>query len=230
MRRPLPVLLVLLCVALASACGTSGRDLREPQSGAVSPTRPTSSTTSTQLRSTALALVSSDFIEGEPIPADLACAGSSPAFNWSAAPKGTTELALVMTDRSAEGYVHWIVTGIPATTAAITKGQLPVGAAAQPNSAGKNAWLGPCPPPGAVHTYDITLFALTQPPVLTGLGPKEMVAALQQQVTSGQGVSASLSGTYGATTSGTTPGTASTGTGAPGGTASGGATASSTLS
>lgn len=104
-----------------------------------------------------LTLSSSAFTEGSPIPTQYTCdaAGTQLPVEWSGAPAETAELALTMDDPDANGFVHWVVTGIPAGTTSIPSG-LPAGATAgQP-------YRGPCPPSGT-HHYVLTLYALSQP-------------------------------------------------------------------
>ena len=54
------------------------------------------------------------FADGGEIPARYTCAGEgvSPALRWTGTPADAAELALVVRDRDAGGYVHWVVTGI----------------------------------------------------------------------------------------------------------------------
>jgi hypothetical protein len=104
-----------------------------------------------------LTLTSSAFSEGGTIPRDYTCDGANRQLPvaWSGVPEGTAELALVMDDPDANGYVHWVVTGIPAGTTSIAD-QLPAGVqSGQP-------YRGPCPPSGT-HRYVLTLYALSAP-------------------------------------------------------------------
>lgn len=98
------------------------------------------------------------------------CSGPniSPELHWSGAPKGTRSYALVVHDPDAPapgGWYHWIVYNIPASTHAFAAGiKLPA------NELGKTSWDedgygGPCPPPGAPHHYNFTLYALDSPSV-----------------------------------------------------------------
>jgi Raf kinase inhibitor-like YbhB/YbcL family protein len=95
------------------------------------------------------------------------CGGSnvSPQLQWSGAPKGTKSFALIVHDPDAPhpgGWYHWVVYNVsPATTS------LPEQAAIPPAQLGKtdfgeDAYGGPCPPPGKVHHYNFTLYALDQ--------------------------------------------------------------------
>lgn len=197
MRRPtLAALAAVCCLALVTAaCGSSGRDLRTPESNAVSPTRSTAATASTTTTTeiSQFSLLTTAFPAGGEIPAEYSCAGPSPALAWQGVPPGTTELALAVTDPDASGFVHWLVTGISATSASIAKGQVPPGSTQFNNSAGKLGWLGPCPPPGPAHTYSFTLYALSAPADITpDTPPKDAVAQLARKATT----STVLTGTF----------------------------------
>jgi Raf kinase inhibitor-like YbhB/YbcL family protein len=113
-------------------------------------------------------LSSSDFAAGGVIPTSLMateCGGrnQSPAVAWTNAPKGARSFALVLHDADAPvagGFYHWVVYNLPAGTH-----QLAANARLSPNQLGattlaKAEYWGPCPPPGPVHHYTLTLYAL----------------------------------------------------------------------
>jgi Raf kinase inhibitor-like YbhB/YbcL family protein len=79
-------------------------------------------------------------------------------FAWAGQPEGTRSFALILVDRDARDYVHWLVSEIPAGTEALAEGaagggQLPAGAVERKASA------GPFPPSGT-HRYEAILVAL----------------------------------------------------------------------
>jgi phosphatidylethanolamine-binding protein (PEBP) family uncharacterized protein len=212
MRRPaVPVLLAALLGLSIVACGSSGRDLRLPEEGAVSPTRAVSTTVvPTSFGGTTLSpltLTSTAFANGEAIPADFSCKGPSPSLQWSGVPAGTKELAIVVVDESDGGFVHWLLTGIAPTSGAVAKGQVPPGAVQHANSAGGLGWYGPCPTGSLPHTYTFTLMALASASAVSPSTPaKDAVAALQEQARTTGGSEAVLTGTFGGDTGGTSPG------------------------
>src|SRR5512138_1264956 len=116
-----------------------------------------------------LAIQSTVFAANQPIPAVYTCEGKdlSPPLAWVGTPAGTKSLALIVDDPDAPNpaapqrtWVHWVVTGIPATTSALESDtSLPAGAAAGTNDWGKRAWGGPNPPIGR-HRYFFKLYAL----------------------------------------------------------------------
>ena len=101
--------------------------------------------------------------DGGPIDARFTCDGEdiSPALSWTAPPEGTAELALLVTDDDAGGFVHWAVAGIPAAAGGVAEGEAIPGAIEGVTSFGEAGWGGPCPPSGT-HTYRFSLYALSQ--------------------------------------------------------------------
>ncbi len=138
-------------------------------------------------------LTSPAFAEGESIPADFTCDGPDLQLpvNWVGIPAGTAELALIMDDPDARGFVHWVVVGIPA--GAMSLGEpLPDGARHGRNDFGRARYNGPCPPAG-VHTYVTTLYALSASLELGDAATAAAVARAAESVTLGTAV---LRGTY----------------------------------
>jgi Raf kinase inhibitor-like YbhB/YbcL family protein len=85
----------------------------------------------------------------------------TPRLAWDAPPPGTRSLALMVVDPDAPkpgGWVHWRV-GMPARARAVGP-VLPPHAVTGKNDFGTLGWGGPCPPPGRLHHYVFTLFAL----------------------------------------------------------------------
>jgi Raf kinase inhibitor-like YbhB/YbcL family protein len=115
----------------------------------------------------AFSLTSTDFTDGGPIPIELTCDGAdrAPRLEWSGAPSGTVEYALIMDDPDARGFVHWVVAGIPGDALGLT-GSLPAGAREGRNDFRGTGYSGPCPP--AKHTYAMTLYALAAPLGVSG--------------------------------------------------------------
>ena len=123
-------------------------------------------------------LTSSAFSEGGDIPRDHTCDGADTPINlqWSGEPAGTAELALIMDDPDAGGFVHWVVTGIPADAHSLDGNSLPSGAVQGRGSFGSAGYRGPCPPSGT-HRYVFTLLALSSSMGLSGVPTAEEVRA-----------------------------------------------------
>jgi Raf kinase inhibitor-like YbhB/YbcL family protein len=87
--------------------------------------------------------------------------GLSPALSWSGVPLEATNLAVVVTDLSADGFVHWVVTGIDPGVTGLGEGEAPAGGIQGANGFGEVGWGGPCPPVGTgEHEYLVQLHAL----------------------------------------------------------------------
>lgn len=142
----------------------------------------------------AFTITSSAFNEGASIPTEYTCDGANIAvpLAWSGVPEGTKEMALVMDDPDARGYVHWVVVGIPPTASGLGGGApLPAGAQDGRRSGGVG-YTGPCPPSGT-HHYVFTLYALSSTPAWATTPAAADVREAAAGVTL---ASATLSGTY----------------------------------
>ena len=138
--------LVVGLAALVAGCGGCERGSAAPDVGGGS-----------------IQLTSSAFESGATVPKEFTCdgEGKSPPLAWTGVPEGAKELVLVVEDPDAPGgtFVHWTLFGIPPATTEIAAGAVPKGAAQGENSAGDDAWTGPCPPKGE-HRYVFALYAL----------------------------------------------------------------------
>jgi len=114
-----------------------------------------------------LKVTSTAFKANADIPTVYTCEGSelAPPLSWTKAPAGTQSFALVAEDIDAPGgkFLHWMVTGIPATTTSLAGGgALPTGAQVSQNDKGAPGYAGPCPPQGR-HHYVFHIYALDIP-------------------------------------------------------------------
>ena len=139
-----------------------------------------------------LRLSSSAVGEGAELPVRHTCRGDdvSPPLQWTGVPDGTVELAIVVRDVDAEGFVHWTVAGLPPDLGKLDEGAVPAGAVQAANDFGRPGWAGPCPPSGA-HHYELVLYALGQAsgvvegePGATAAARVEAAAALASAVLS----------------------------------------------
>ncbi len=91
------------------------------------------------------------------------CGGDniSPQLSWSGAPDSTQSFVVVVFDRSAGNFIHWIVFDIAAGVVTINEGgPAPGGQTLNDHEQGLFGYGGPCPPPGEVHTYVLRVYAL----------------------------------------------------------------------
>ena len=141
-------------------------------------------------------LTSPAFHDGGAIPSRFTCDGAdhSPPLAWSAAPAGTAAFALLVSDPDARGFVHWVATDIPGSTASLAEGASGSGRAGREgsNDFGRSGWAGPCPPSGT-HRYVFELYALSAPLALPGTPTAAAVRAVLAGRVLGQ---ARLTGTY----------------------------------
>lgn len=116
-----------------------------------------------------LVLRSKAFEAGARIPNRYTCEGEnlSPPLEWEARPEGTESFVLICDDPDVPSGVfsHWVLYDIPSYAS-----ELPLGVEREErpdqvgvhgrNSFGNTFYEGPCPPPGATHTYYFRLYAL----------------------------------------------------------------------
>ena len=116
----------------------------------------------------AMQLQSTDFPDGGTIPTwamarDCGGQNRSPALAWSTAGKGVKSYALIVLDPDAPipgGFYHWVVYNLPVTSRGLAAGVRLAANQLGETSAGTAGYYGPCPPPGPVHHYVFTLYAL----------------------------------------------------------------------
>lgn len=114
----------------------------------------------------AFAIASSKFAANTTLPKTTVynkCGGAniSPEVHWSGAPGGTRSFALLVFDGNATGgWYHWVAYNLPSPVTQFHSGvRLPLGELGA-NSFGQLGYGGPCPPPGKVHHYIFTVYAL----------------------------------------------------------------------
>lgn len=111
------------------------------------------------------ALTSNDVTSGGTIGqtyAYTACGGSnqSPQLGWSAVPADAVRLAITVLDQS-NSFVHWILYNVPTSVLSLVRASsVPTGATQSTNDWGLSGYGGPCPPPGATHTYRFKIWAI----------------------------------------------------------------------
>jgi Raf kinase inhibitor-like YbhB/YbcL family protein len=142
----------------------------------------------------AFTITSSAFTDGGPIPTEYTCDGANKPtpLAWSGVPADTAELALVMDDPDARGFVHWVVVGIPSNASAMGgDAPLPAGAREGRRSGGLG-YTGPCPPSGT-HHYVFTLYALSAPLSVLSAPTADEV---RQAASGATRATATITGTY----------------------------------
>jgi Raf kinase inhibitor-like YbhB/YbcL family protein len=114
----------------------------------------------------AMQLTSPAIRPNQSIPPRFTCSGAdvSPPLRWAGAPAETQSFALLVRDRDAHDFTHWVIWNLSARLHGLPEG-LENGPAAAGGVQGMNSWQtlgygGPCPPHGATHHYVFTLYAL----------------------------------------------------------------------
>jgi phosphatidylethanolamine-binding protein (PEBP) family uncharacterized protein len=197
LRHPMTVATLVVLALLITACGTSGRELRDPPPGATAPPRPSSTTTTTPttIAPIGLSIVSSAWAPGEEIPGTFACDGAdvSPPLTVGGATDDVVELVVVVTIPAADDPVRWVVAGLAPGTTAFEQGGVPEGAVVAQNSAGEPTWAGPCPDPGDTQFVDFAVYAFATPSEITA---DTTAADAEELATSASVASAVMTGTY----------------------------------
>ena len=153
---------------VAVACNDDGRTL------APAPTPPTITEVSPPGETETFLLTSPAFVDRSPIPVRHTCAGENllPPLDISGVPDDTVELAIVVDDSDAGGYIHFFAAGLPPSLGGIAEGVIPAGAVVLVNDAGRADYDGPCPPEGTgEHRYVFTLYALREPSLIRAETP-----------------------------------------------------------
>lgn len=180
--RTLVVFLVTLGL-FASACGS------DSESGSAGDAAPVQSGDNS-----AFTLSADAFADGEEIPVQFTCDGVdvSPRLFWTGVGEGVTEYALIMDDPDANGFVHWVVYGLPVSARELGEGEQPGDWLEGTNDFGRIGYNGPCPPEGP-HEYQITMYTLSENLDLAeGASAQQVRDAIDGLVVS----TATYSGTY----------------------------------
>ena len=141
-----------------------------------------------------LTVTSPDFPANGAIPARFSCDGdrARPALRFAGVPAGAAELALIVVDPDAGGFVHWTAYALAPDVRRLAATGLPAGAREGQNSTGSTGWTPPCPPSGT-HRYEFRLYSLTRASGLdAGAKPDDVIAAVRANA----GASGLLVGRY----------------------------------
>lgn len=121
----------------------------------------------------------------------------SPPLEWSGAPNGTKEFALICHDPDApqpRGFTHWVLYGIPPGVTKLPEGTKPDAFTGGVNGTGEAGYMGPYPPNGhGLHHYYFWIYALGEELKLKpGLDREQLLNAISGHVLE----QARLIGTY----------------------------------
>ncbi|MGH9221384.1 MAG: YbhB/YbcL family Raf kinase inhibitor-like protein [Vicinamibacterales bacterium] len=153
----------------------------------------------------AITVTSPTLKANETVPVDHTADGRnvSPALNWTGAPAGTRQFALIYDDPDVafgtppQTFVHWVIYKIPGTAKGLPA-ELPMDAVltAPTEIAGtiqglsgfkRTGYRGPAPPAGKPHHYTWTVYALdAELPLEPGLNRSQLLEAMKGHII-GQG-------------------------------------------
>jgi Raf kinase inhibitor-like YbhB/YbcL family protein len=158
-------------VFTALVCSFSCSQVANPEKSSL----PTQNSNPQGAKTMSIKITSSAFEEGQRIPKKYTGEGEdvSPPLRWSGVPDEAKELLLICDDPDAptpEPWVHWVIYKIPANVTSLKEAIPRKTRLIDPSGTlqGKNSWpdnqnigyRGPMPPPGHVHHYHFTLYAL----------------------------------------------------------------------
>jgi Raf kinase inhibitor-like YbhB/YbcL family protein/uncharacterized protein (TIGR00297 family) len=155
-------------------CGFAGAILAGSIAFALLSGTSISSTSNGGTDMTKITITSPAFAQGQPIPQKFTCSGEdiSPELHWSDIPQSAKSLALIMDDPDAPmgTFTHWVIYNLQPGTEGLSEstpaGKLSNGGTQGFNSARKNGYMGPCPPPGKPHRYYFKIYATDLEPTL----------------------------------------------------------------
>jgi hypothetical protein len=106
-------------------------------------------------------IITSSFKNGKNIPSKYACEGDdvNPPFLIKDIPRRAKSMVLIIDDPDAPKgvFTHWVVFNISISKNVIEEDSVP--GVEGKNDAGRNGYIGPCPPNGT-HRYFFRLYAL----------------------------------------------------------------------
>ena len=127
------------------------------------------------------------FADNAKIPKIYAKLGGNqrPPLEISEVPAETKTLAIICHDPDApgrDGFYHWTVWNLPASTATITSNSLPIGTVEGITSWGRPGWNGPQPPFGT-HRYQFYVYALdTTLDLSADTKPQELITSITPHI------------------------------------------------
>jgi len=197
-----------LLLMAASGCKSDGRTLRpasDDQNASVSTSTPAATddptfvdpdaADSTATPASGALAAAAPWRNGEAIDPRYTCDGlnAAPALSWSAAPVGTVEIAITLTDLDAPEFAHWVIAGLSPASIALDEDTVPIGAYEATNGAGDVGYTGPCPPAGTTHDYVVAVHYLG---AATGLDNGSAAADLITAITAAETARADVAGTF----------------------------------
>jgi Raf kinase inhibitor-like YbhB/YbcL family protein len=175
------VALVGLSALLLASCSRDGREMKPPTADQTE-TIAIATTIAETVAPVQELTIAVPWEEGAPIDALFTCDGSklSPSFDIAGLPEGTVTWGLSIVDQTAANAVHWVAANIDPAINHVDAGVVPAGAVQSLNRIQKVGYAAPCPKAGELHTYVLTVYAVSQQlEVSDGMDAETMLTSLE---------------------------------------------------
>jgi len=175
------VALVGLSALLLTSCSRDGREMKPPTADQTE-TIAIATTIAETVAPVQELTIAVPWEEGAPIDALFTCDGSklSPSFDIAGLPEGTVTWGLSIVDQTAANAVHWVAANIDPAINHVDAGVVPAGAVQSLNRIQKVGYAAPCPKAGELHTYVLTVYAVSQQlEVSDGMDAETMLTSLE---------------------------------------------------
>jgi Raf kinase inhibitor-like YbhB/YbcL family protein len=175
------VALVGLSALLLASCSRDGREMKPPTADQTE-TIAIATTIAETVAPVQELTIAVPWEEGAPIDALFTCDGSklSPSFDIAGLPEGTVTWGLSIVDQTAANAAHWVAANIDPAINHVDAGVVPAGAVQSLNRIQKVGYAAPCPKAGELHTYVLTVYAVSQQlEVSDGMDAETMLTSLE---------------------------------------------------
>lgn len=166
---------------LLASCSRDGREMSLPTADQTE-TIAVATSTAEQVVEPAQLTITAPWIEGEAIDPLFTCEGDrlSPSFTISGLPSGAATWGFTLVDFTADDALHWGVANVSPEITSVEAGVVPFGATQSINRIAKVGYAAPCPKAGELHTYILTVYALSQQLELSeGIDAETMQTSLE---------------------------------------------------
>jgi Raf kinase inhibitor-like YbhB/YbcL family protein len=170
-----------LSALLLASCSRDGREMKPPTADQTE-TIAIATTIAETVAPVQELTIAVPWEEGAPIDALFTCDGSklSPSFDIAGLPEGTVTWGLSIVDQTAANAVHWVAANIDPAINHVDAGVVPAGAVQSLNRIQKVGYAAPCPKAGELHTYVLTVYAVSQQlEVSDGMDAETMLTSLE---------------------------------------------------
>ena len=175
------VAIVGMSALLLASCSRDGREMKPPTADQTE-TIAIATTIAETVAPVQELTIAVPWEEGAPIDALFTCDGSklSPSFDIAGLPEGTVTWGLSIVDQTAANAVHWVAANIDPAINHVDAGVVPAGAVQSLNRIQKVGYAAPCPKASELHTYVLTVYAVSQQlEVSDGMDAETMLTSLE---------------------------------------------------